>query len=610
MADVFVSYARTDKARVAPVVAAIEAAGWSVWWDPEITPGQEFDSQIEAEMLAAAAVMVVWTPTSVVSRWVRGEAREAADRGILVPVRFEGARLPMDVRAIHTTDLDNWNEDRESVPFQDLLRALGGMIGRQRASRPSQDTGSGTAAAGAAPAAARAPRVAICVLPFSNMSGDQEQEYFSDGISEDIITDLSKVSALAVVSRNTAFTFKGKNVDVSQIAKQLKVSYILEGSVRKAGGRVRISAQLIEASKDSHVWAERYDRDLNDIFALQDEISEAIVKALKLKLLPEEKKAIEHRGTDNVEAYNLYLMARQHYATGYQSEVRKCDTVIRLCRAAIELDPNYARAWALMATAQRLRLNAKGDGDNGALAATRALALDANLAEAHAAKAGILTLSGEYDAARSEIEHALRLDPESVDVNREAGRLCMHQRRFEDAIRHWEKVFALVETDYSTGGLLISCHTALGDMDAVRRVSQRTLARAEKAIALEADNGSAMAAMFTCLLGTGETDRAKEWARRAVLIDPDNLIMRYNLACDLTINLRDFDLALEFLGPVLQKTGYEQLQWTKSDPDLDALRDDPRFQAMIQAAEQRLGAPGAWRPDLAPGPQPGGGTGT
>ena len=295
MADVFVSYARTDKARVAPVVAAIEAAGWSVWWDPEITPGQEFDSQIEAEMLAAAAVMVVWTPTSVVSRWVRGEAREAADRGILVPVRFEGARLPMDVRAIHTTDLDNWNEDRESVPFQDLLRALGGMIGRQRAGRPSQDVGAGAAAAGVA--AASAPRVAICVLPFSNMSGDQEQEYFSDGISEDIITDLSKVSALAVVSRNTAFTFKGKNVDVSQIAKQLKVSYILEGSVRKAGGRVRISAQLIEASKDSHVWAERYDRDLNDIFALQDEISEAIVKALKLKLLPEEKKAIEHRGT-------------------------------------------------------------------------------------------------------------------------------------------------------------------------------------------------------------------------------------------------------------------------------------------------------------------------
>ncbi len=162
MADVFVSYARTDKARVAPVVAAIEAAGLTVWWDPEITPGQEFDSQIEAEMQAAAAVMVVWTPASVASRWVRGEAREAADRGILVPVRFEGARLPMDVRAIHTTDLDTWAEDRASVPFQELLRALSAMLGRQRASQPSQDAGNSSVAVRAPAAiAAAASRVSI-----------------------------------------------------------------------------------------------------------------------------------------------------------------------------------------------------------------------------------------------------------------------------------------------------------------------------------------------------------------------------------------------------------------------------------------------------------------
>src|ERR1700736_2790998 len=138
----------------------------------------------------------------------------------------------------------------------------------------------------------RAEHFSICVLPFANMSGDAEQEYFSDGISEDIITDLSQVSALHVVSRNTAFTFKAKSVDVRQVASQLKVSHVLEGSVRKAAGRVRITAQLIDGSNDSHVWAKRYDRDLNDIFALQDEISHAIVDALKVTLLPEEKKAI------------------------------------------------------------------------------------------------------------------------------------------------------------------------------------------------------------------------------------------------------------------------------------------------------------------------------
>ena len=164
------------------------------------------------------------------------------------------------------------------------------------------------------------------------MSGDAEQEYFSDGISEDIITDLSKVSSLAVVSRNTAFSFKGRSVDIAQIGRQLKVAYVLEGSVRKAAGRVRITAQLIEVSKDNHVWAERYDRDLNDIFALQDEISQAIVKALRLKLMPEEKKAIEQRGTTNLEAYNLYLMAR-HSASRATTETSAAARPSSACAA-------------------------------------------------------------------------------------------------------------------------------------------------------------------------------------------------------------------------------------------------------------------------------------
>ena len=216
MADVFVSYSRSDKTRVAPLVRAIEAQGWSVWWDSEISPGQEFDHQITAELKAATAVLVVWTPISVASRWVRGEAREAAERGILVPVRFDGADLPIDVRAIHTTDLDGWGDNPASPAVQDLLRALGAMISTRRTSSPGGGAAVGFAAPRPAPERAG---ISICVLPFANMSGDPEQEYFSDGISEDIITDLSKVSALFVVARNTAFTFKGKSVMVPQIAR-------------------------------------------------------------------------------------------------------------------------------------------------------------------------------------------------------------------------------------------------------------------------------------------------------------------------------------------------------------------------------------------------------
>src|SRR5438477_3229320 len=268
-------------------------------------------------------------------------------------------------------------------------------------------------------AAPKGGRFSICVLPFANISGDAEQEYFSDGISEDIITDLSKVSALSVIARNSAFAFKGKNVDVLQVVRQLKVSHVLEGSVRKAGGRVRITAQLIDGAHNDHVWAERYDRDLNDILAIQDELSHAIVDALKLKLLPEEKKAIEQRGTESVEAYNLFLMARQHYVTGGEGDLRRAEATIRICQRITEIDPNYADAWALMALNQMIvRFIHGGKGEDGLAAAERALALDANVAAAHAVKARIFAEYGRHGEASAEIASGLRLEPESYEVNR------------------------------------------------------------------------------------------------------------------------------------------------------------------------------------------------
>src|SRR6476619_3092697 len=487
MADVFVSYARSDKPRVAPLVAAIEAKGWSVWWDPEITPGQEFDDQIDAEIDAAKAVLVVWSPVSVASRWVRGEAREAAERGILVPVRFEQARLPMDVRAIHTTDLDDWHEDAASPAAQEFLRALGTMIARSQA---AQSAKAGVAAA-AAPTPEESARFTICVLPFANMSGDPEQEYFSDGITEDVITDLSKISALAVISRNSAFMYKDKHVDIPRVARELKASHVLEGSVRKAGGRVRISAQLVDGATNNHIWAERYDRDSSDIFALQDEISAAIVKALQLRLLPEEKQAIERRGTDNAEAHNLYLMARQAYISGQESDARSARAIVRLCARATEIDPGYAQAWALMATGYKNARDEQGGGANDGLAAAeRALALDPHLAEAHAIKAQILLADGDADAGAAEVAIALDLDPESYEVNRSAGRLNYQLHQHEAAIRYYEKAAGLMEADLNSASMLISCYTAIGDAAGTRRAAQLALKRSEAILARDQNNSA------------------------------------------------------------------------------------------------------------------------
>jgi adenylate cyclase len=588
MADVFVSYARSDKARVAPLVAAIEAKGWSVWWDPEIAAGQQFDDLIEAQIDAANAVLVIWTPASVVSRWVRGEAREAAERGILVPVRFEQARLPMDVRAIHTTDIDDWGEDAQSTQAQEVLRALAAMIARSQAAKSANAGGSATAAA-----EKESTRFTVCVLPFANMSGDQEQEYFSDGITEDIITDLSKVSALAVISRNSAFMYKNKHVDVPKVARELKVSHVLEGSVRKAGGRLRISAQLIDGATNNHVWAERYDRDTTDIFAIQDEISAAIVKALKIRLLPEEKEAIERRGTDSVEAHDLYLMARQTYITGQESDPRSAEAIVRLCTRATEIDPRYAQAWTLMGIGYKTLRETKGGQSNaGMQAVERALALNPNLAEAHATKAQILLLEGDAQAAAAEVTSALALDPESYEVNRSAGRLNYHGQRYADAIRFYEKAVKLMEADINSASMLNSCYTALGDVAGARRAAQLALERAEATLAHDPNNSVVVGYSAYALAALGEGERAKARMNRALLIDPDNFNMRYNFGCALCVSLKDKEAALEMLGPVFDAITDNFMPYAKADPDLQLLRDDPRYQAMVSAAELRLAATG------------------
>ena len=582
MADVFVSYARADKARVAPLVAAIEAKGWSVWWDPEITPGQEFDDQIDAEIDAAKAVLVIWTPTSVASRWVRGEAREAAERGILVPVRFEQARLPMDVRAIHTTDLDEWDEDPASVQAQEFLRALAAMIARSQAAQAANTPAS-------SPSAGDAKRFSICVLPFTNMSGEPEQEYFSDGITEDIITDLSKVSALRIISRNSAFMYKGRNVDVPKVAREMKVSHVLEGSVRKAGGRVRISAQLVDGENNGHVWAERYDRDASDIFAIQDEISQAIVKALKLRLLPEEKKAIEHRGTSSADAYNLYLMARQTYVTSQEQDERSAQAIVRLCKRATDIDPRYAQAWALMAAGYRQWFEAeKGKSKDGMAAAERALALDPDLAEAHAVKAQLLQIEGDLEAAAAEADTALKLDSESYEVNRSAARLSYQRHRYGDAALFYEKAAALMEADINSQFMLISCYTAVGDAAGIRRAAELTLKRVEAVLAHDPNNCTAIAYSVTALAALGEAERAKARMERALLIDPDNFNMRYNFACMLSVRLKDKDSALAMLMPLFETISDAFLPYAKADPDFALLHDDPRWQAMVAAAEARL----------------------
>ncbi len=479
MADIFVSYSRNDKALVAPLVAALETEGWSVWWDPAITPGQEFDTLISRELDEAKTLVVVWTESSVDSRWVRGEARDGADRGVLVPVRFDNARLPIDFRAVHTTDLDGWGEDRESEAFRSLCQALEAKLGARKKK----------------PAA-----TAIAVLPLANMSADPENEYFSDGMTEEIINALSKVPGVHVASRSSSFAFKGrKDVDARQIGEKLGVSTLLEGSVRKVGSRIRIAAQLVSVENGYQIWSETYDRQLEDIFAVQDEISRAIVDALKLRLVGDEAAVVAP--TKSLDAYTTYLKGRFHFNKSSELGLRKA---YDLFQSALLQDPGFARAYAGIAdvwcdladdwvapddaypraksAAERALQRDPQLADamisigkvlcwhewkfaEGVQHVERAVSLSPNNAEAHWVLGTALPMVGRLREGYESVRRALELDPLRVEYFGWATRLLLYGKDYEAALKQGEETFEIDEK-YGRGFIFVgSTYLAMGDAE-------------------------------------------------------------------------------------------------------------------------------------------------
>ena len=580
MSDIFVSYARSTERQAQQVAEALRVLGYAVWRDDELPAHRAYGEVIEERLRSAKAVVVIWSADAARSQWVRAEADVAREAGTLVQVSVDGTMPPIPFNQIQCADLNGWSGDTETAGWAKIVSSVGSLVGDARpvaeAERPS----------------APAKRVAICVLPFINMSGDAEQEYFSDGISEDIITDLSKVSALSVVARNTAFSFKGKPIDTAALARDLGVTHVLEGSVRKAGSRVRISAQLTDCTISLQLWADRYDRDLTDIFAIQDEISKAIVGALKLKLLPKEKKAIEQRGTTNPDAYNFYLLARKQWISGKAGDRRRDEAVVRICKQATKVDPNYAKAWALMALGQSELRFWHGLQEDGMPAAEQALALDPHQPEAICVKARYFQGEGRHEDADRQLAVALEIDPESWEVNKEAAMIAFRQGRVAAAVPYWEKALSLVETDCHSGHMLSCCYMALNDLANLDRIGRITIARVEKEVAQDPTNGSVMAMGVSALCALGDANRARDWVDRAMLMDPENNSMRYNLACALSIHLHDFETALELLEPYFAQITMTQLRHIDVDPDFKELRDVPRYQEMHSAAEARLKAAG------------------
>jgi TolB-like protein/Flp pilus assembly protein TadD len=660
---VFLSYASQDAEAAARICEALQAVGIDVWLDRSaLKGGDAWDAQIKRRINDCALfIPVISAHTNARSEgYFRGEwnlatrrlMNMAQDAAFLVPVVIDGtreadARVPDEFLLAQWT----WLPDGETPPafalrVRQLLQgetATGRHVRSGEGHRVEPSTkgkrkawfaglallatlvlGSGAywyyLRAAETPASTSAvvaestvlPVVqtenSIAVLPFVNMSSESEQEYFSDGISEQLLTFLAKIPELRVISRSSAFSLKGQDIEVPEIARRLNVTHVLEGSVRKAGNRVRITAQLIDGRSDAHVWSETYDRELTDIFAVQDEIALAVVHQLKLALLKDDLPA--RTTTTNLEAYNAYLRGRFYWNEGDPTDLEKARQNFE---RALEIDPGYALAHAAMAdyySALPFYSSSLPDEvfPKAKAAVAKALELDSQLAEAHAALAYIrtyydwdwrdagkefelalaldpnnaslrhrysryLSSVGRTEEALVHMQRARELDPLSLIIQANVGVIHYFGRQFDETLRHLRQL-AATEPEFPVAhwgiGLALE---QMGDMDGA-------LASFQKAAELTERGTNVLASMGRAYAASGKPDEARKILQELAARAKQRYVPSYQVAL-VYAGLGDKEKAFESLERAFEERS-TLLTYLKMDPRFDSLRKDPRYQAMLR----------------------------
>lgn len=448
-----------------------------------------------------------------------------------------------------------------------------------------------TTAVTASPAATM-PKASVAILAFADLSPGHDHEYFCDGIAEEIINALSCVRELRVASRTSSFQFKGRAMDVREIARTLGVGAVVEGSVRKAGNQVRISAQLVSASDGYRLWSETYDHGLEDVFATQTEIAQKLVRALRLSLTAQEAEQLELGGTRNAEAYDLYLRGQALLREGGDSWL----AAAALFERAIEADPQFAQAHACLASVLALAatwgLETETARIEQALAASRrALELEPRLSEAYVAKGSLLLVRRKTTEAFAAFEEAIRLNPASYDANYFYARGLFSVGRAEQALAHYEQAERLRPEEYQPPSMLASALLSLGRRDAAITVAIRALTNIDARLATHPDESRALHLAATLSALIGQRERTLAYISRVVRLRPDEFATNYNVACAYaTLGLRDE--ALDHLGRAI-RNGRGNLDWIEHDPDLNSLRDEPRFKEIVGRLRAKEGGESA-----------------
>lgn len=430
----------------------------------------------------------------------------------------------------------------------------------------------------------RGPRPSIAVLPFVDMSAEKDQEYFCDGIAEEIINALSKVERLDVAARTSSFAFKSRELDVRAIGRRLGVDAVMEGSVRKAQDRLRISAQIVGVADGYHIWSGQFDREVSDVFSIQEEIAQNIVEVMEVELSENEKKALETSATDNIDAFDYYLRGRNFF---YQSKRTSINHAIEMFERATERDPGYALAYAGLADCYSyfyMYFDRSEENLRKALdSSEKAVVLDPDLAEAHAARGFAVSLSKRYNEAEEEFEKAISLNPRLFEAYYYYARTCFARGDKERAVHFYEKACLADPDNHQAPNLLAFTYRCLGENEKSDVWYRHALKNIDKRLELHPDDSRAVYLKSATLIEMGFHEEGLKWADRSYQADPSDPYIVYGVACSYS-RVGDVEAAVDYFEKSVA-CGFAHKDWVEHDADLDPLRDHPRFKAILDGME-------------------------